>query len=137
MKIESIASVSCIVRDPEEARVLYRDALGLSFEGGQGDYVFTEQLPGIKHLGLWPLAEAARACFGSDEWPRDTPVPQASIELEVGSVREVATAAEELRARGYDLLHDSKEEPWGQIITRLLAPEGLIVGVCYTPWFHT
>lgn len=27
-------------------------------------------------------------------------------------------------------------EPWQQTIARLLSPEGLIVGVCHTPWLH-
>ena len=136
MKIESIASVSAIVRPENAAPALYRDALGLSFEGGEGDYAFTEKLPGVRHFGLWPLHEAAQSCFGTVEWPQHVPVPQASIEFEVASVEDVASAAEELRAQGHELLHDSKEEPWGQTITRLLSKEGLIVGVCYTPWFH-
>ena len=136
MKIESIASVSVIVRTSANAGALYRDALELSFEGGEDDYVFTEKLAGVKHFGLWPLHEAARSCFGVEEWPSTVRVPQASIEFEVGSVEAVASAAADLRARGYDLLHDAKEEPWGQTITRLLSDDGLIVGVCYTPWFH-
>ncbi len=136
MKIESIASVSSIVEDGEGAQGLYAQALGVTFEGGQDDYVFTERLPGVKHFGLWPLSDAARSCFGVDAWPADVPVPQASIEFEVGTAEEVATAAEELRGQGYELLHDAKEEPWGQTITRLLTREGLMVGVCYTPWFH-
>ena len=136
MNIGSIASVSVIVRNPDAAGRLYRDALSLSFEGGQDDYVFTEKLPGVKHFGLWPLHEAATACFGKDEWPPDVPIPQASIEFEVGSVEDVAAAAKELRSRGHELLHDAKEEPWGQTIARLLSGEGLLVGVSYTPWFH-
>lgn len=136
MNIESVASVSAIVRAESAAPALYRDGLDLSFEGGEGDYVFTEKLPGVKHFGLWPLHEAAKACFGTEEWPEDRPIPQASIEFEVGSVEDVASAAVELRSHGYDLLHDAKEEPWGQTITRLLSEDGLILGVCYTPWFH-
>lgn len=136
MRIESVASVSVIVANADDGRALFRDALGVTFEGGEGDYVFTEKLPGAKHFGVWPLHEAARACFGSEEWPSGVTVPQASIELEVGSAEEVAPAADELRSRGYELLHDAKEEPWGQTITRLLTADGLLVGVCYTPWFH-
>jgi hypothetical protein len=30
-----------------------------------------------------PLTQAARACFGTPEWPAERPVPQASIEFEV------------------------------------------------------
>jgi hypothetical protein len=46
MNIESVASVSVILRTEGAARVLYRDALQLPFEGGEGDYVFTEKLRG-------------------------------------------------------------------------------------------
>lgn len=35
--------------------------------------------------------------------------------------------------RGYRLLVANREEPWGQSVTRLLSPEGLLVGVTYTP----
>jgi len=136
MNIESLASVSVILRDTDSTSALYRDALSLTFEGGEGDYVFTEKLPGVKHFGLWPLHEAARACFDSDEWPDHVPVPQASFEFEVGSAAEVESAAQELQQAGYSLLHEAKEEPWGQTITRLITKEGLIIGVCYTPWFH-
>ncbi len=24
----------------------------------------------------------------------------------------------------------------GQVITRLLGPEGLLIGICHTPWMH-
>lgn len=133
MEIQFVSSVSPIVPDPGRSAGFYRDALGLAFEGGEGDYVFTEQLGGVKHFGLWPLSEAAQACFGSDEWPADIPVPQASIEFEV---EDVAEAARELESRGLRLIHGARTEPWGQVTARLLSPEGLLVAVCYTPWFH-
>lgn len=136
MRIAFVASFSPIVRDPAASGALYRDALGLSFEGGEGDYAFTERLGGAKHFGLWPLREAAQACFGAPEWPAEVPVPQASLEFEVGTVAEVAQAARELEERGYRLLHGARTEPWGQTITRLLSPEGLLIGVCFTPWSH-
>jgi catechol 2,3-dioxygenase-like lactoylglutathione lyase family enzyme len=133
MDVLFVASVAPIVRDADAARSFYRDALGISFEGGQGEYVFTHKLEGTKHLGLWPLGEAASACFGTSEWPTEVPVPQASIEFEVG---DVAAAAEELKAKGYRLIHDARTEPWGQVTARLLSPEGLLIAVCYTPAFH-
>jgi catechol 2,3-dioxygenase-like lactoylglutathione lyase family enzyme len=133
MKVQFVASFSPIVRDPAEAGAFYRDALGLSFEGGQGDYVFTHHLGGVKHFGLWPLTEAAHACFGTTAWPPDVPVPQASVEFEVD---DVAGAAAELQQRGYRLIHGAKTEPWTQITARLLSPEGLLVCLCYTPWFR-
>jgi len=133
MQVQFVASVAPIVRDAGAARAFYRDALGLSFEGGEGDYVFTHKLPGTKHFGLWPLAEAATACFGTTEWPGEVPVPQASIEFEVA---DVAAAAAELEGKGYRLIHGARTEPWTQVTARLLSPEGLLVAVCYTPSFH-
>jgi len=96
MEVQFIASVAPIVRDAKAARAFYADALGLSFEGGEADYVYTQKLDGAKHFGLWPLSEAATACFGTTEWPSEIPVPQASIEFEVA---DVAAAADELEAR--------------------------------------
>lgn len=136
VKIQFVASFSPVVADPAASTAFYRDGVGLTFEGGQGDYVFTDHLGGVKHLGLWPLADAAEACFGAPDWPAGVPVPQASIEFEVATPGEVASAAAELVEHGHQLLHGSRVEPWGQVITRLLSPEGLITGVCFTPWFH-
>jgi len=62
--------------------------------------------------------------------------PQVSIEFEVADVRAVSEAAQQLRDRGYDLLHDAKTEPWGQVVARLLSPEGAVVGVSYAPSLH-
>jgi catechol 2,3-dioxygenase-like lactoylglutathione lyase family enzyme len=133
MDVQFVASIAPIVRDANAARSFYRDTLGMSFEGEDGDYVFTQQLDETKHFGLWPLAEAANACFGTAEWPADIPVPQASIEFEVAAV---AAAGAELKVKGYRLIHEAHTEPWGQITARLLSPEGLLVAVCYSPSFH-
>ncbi len=54
VEVRFVSSVSPIVRDGESGRRFYADALGLAFEGGEGDYVFTEHLDGVKHFGLWP-----------------------------------------------------------------------------------
>lgn len=133
MDVQFVTSIAPIVRDPEASRSFYGDALGLGFEGHEGDYRFTHELDGVKHFGLWPLSEAATACFGSPEWPDGIPTPQASIEFEVA---DVAAAAAELAGKGYRLIHDSRTEPWGQVTARLLSPEGLLIAVCYTPAFH-
>jgi catechol 2,3-dioxygenase-like lactoylglutathione lyase family enzyme len=130
MNVRFVASFAPIVRDVPATHALYRDALGVTFEGEAGDYLYTEKLDGVKHLGLWPLAEAAEACFGTPEWPADLVTPQASIEFEVD---DVPAAAAELQARGYELIHEPRTEPWGQTIARVLDPNGLIVGVCVTP----
>jgi hypothetical protein len=85
---------------------------------------------------VWPLAQAAQACFGTPEWPADRPVPQASVEFEVEDPAAVEAAAAELAQRGYPLLHASRLEPWGQTVARLASPENLIVGISYAPWMH-
>jgi catechol 2,3-dioxygenase-like lactoylglutathione lyase family enzyme len=138
MQIEFIASVAAITPDPAVSRALYVDALGLPLEHAEGDdYIHSEDIGGSKHFGVWPLAQAAQACFGNTEWPADTPVPQASIEFEVADPAAVQAAADELRAAGYTMLHDARVEPWGQTVARLLSPEHLIVGVSYAPPLHS
>jgi len=133
MDVQFVTSIAPIVRDAEASGSFYSDALGLGFEGQDGDYVFTHELEGAKHFGLWPLSEAANACFGTTEWPAEIPIPQASIEFEVA---DVAAAAAELTAKGHRLIHGARTEPWGQITARLLSPEGLLVAVCYSPAFR-
>jgi catechol 2,3-dioxygenase-like lactoylglutathione lyase family enzyme len=137
MNIEFISGFAVIAPDPATSRGLYVDALGLPLKADPGsDYHHSERISGAKHFGVWPLAEAAQACFGTREWPKNVAVPQASIEFEVADAAAVATAAAELRHAGFDLLHDPREEPWGQTVARLLSAEGLIVGISYAPSLH-
>ncbi len=137
MKIEFVASVAVITRDPEGSRRLYVDTLGLPLDGETGDYLHSEQVPGTKHFGVWPLSQAAQACFGDDRWPEHIPVPQASIECDLADVASVEAAAQELTGAGYELLHGARQEPWGQTVARLLSPEGAIIGISYAPALHT
>ncbi len=137
MKIEFIASVSVIAADPPKSRELFVDALGLPLEANKGDdYFHSERIGGSKHFGVWPLSQAAQACFGDPEWPAERPVPQVSIEFEVEDADTVEHAAGELRDRGFELLHDPRKEPWGQTIARLLSIEGSVIGVSYAPLLH-
>ena len=136
MQVRFVASCAPIVADPARSQAFYRGALRLSFEGGAGDYVFTERLGGVKHFGLWPLAEAAQACFGTPDWPATVTVPQASIEFELAGPAAVADGAAELAAAGHRLLHGARTEPWGQTVARLQSPEGLVVGLSHAPWMH-
>jgi catechol 2,3-dioxygenase-like lactoylglutathione lyase family enzyme len=137
MKIEFVASVSVIAPDPARSRSLYVDALGLPLERTDGEYYSSERIGGSKHFGVWPLEQAAQACFGTPHWPTDRPVPQVSIEFEVADAEAVADAAEQLRARGHTLLHGARTEPWGQTVARLQSAEGCVVGISYAPWLHT
>lgn len=135
MKIEFVAGVTPIVPDAQEGTAFYRDLLGLPLEG-EGDYLSSDALAGVKHLGVWPLSMAAHTCFGTYDWPDAYPVPQATIEFEMADEAAVAEAAAELEAQGQRLIHGAKTETWGQTVARLSGPEGLLIGLAYTPWMH-
>ena len=137
MQVLFISSISIITPRPAESRKLFIDALGLPLESQPGDaYVFSEKIGGSKHFGVWPLSQAAEACFGTTTWPSSRPVPQVSIEFEVENEGAVADAARELAERGFALLHGPRTEPWGQTVARILSSEGAIVGISYAPWMH-
>jgi catechol 2,3-dioxygenase-like lactoylglutathione lyase family enzyme len=137
MNVLFCAGIAVVTADPKTSRKLYVDALGLPLEADAGgDYFHSEHVEGTRHFGVWPLTQAAQACFGSDEWPGDVTVPQASIEFEVEDAQAVAAAADELEGKGFRLLHDAREEPWGQTVARLLSAEGSIIGISYAPWLH-
>jgi catechol 2,3-dioxygenase-like lactoylglutathione lyase family enzyme len=133
MKVLFVAGFGPIVRDPKVSAGLYRGVFGLEFKEEEGEYLHTEDVDGVRSFGLWPLAHAAESCFGTAEWPADTPVPQAWIEFDVEDL-EAATA--ELAGAGYRMLVADREEPWGQKVSRFLSPEGLLVGVTVTPWMR-
>jgi catechol 2,3-dioxygenase-like lactoylglutathione lyase family enzyme len=134
--IECVASIAVITPDAAASRRLYMDVLGLPLNQLDGDYFASEEIGGCKHFGVWPLSQAAEACFGVSSWPAQVTVPQMSLEFELADPRAVADGAEELRSGGYQLLHDAKEEPWGQTVARLLSPEGVVVGLSYAPSLH-
>lgn len=136
MNIEFLSTVAVIAPDPPLSRRLYVDALGLPLGGDAGDYQHSEQIAGCKSFGIWPLSQAAEACFGTPEWPAERPTPQVSIEFDVKDATAVAPAVEELEQAGYQLLHPPREEPWGQTVARLQSPEGAIIGISYAPVLH-
>ena len=125
-----VAGFGPVVRDAAASRKFYVEALGLPFKEDSNGYLHTGALDGVKHLALWPLAQAAESCFGKDQWPADFSVPQAWIEFDVEDI-EKATAV--LTSQGFKLLVAMQKEPWGQVVTRLLGPEGLLVGITHTP----
>jgi hypothetical protein len=125
-----IAGFGPIVREAAASRKLYGQTFGIPFKEEKGGYLHTETLKGAKSFALWPLSEAARSCFGKDSWPNDVPVPQAWIEFDVDNVQK-ATA--ELESGGSRMLVKNKKEPWGQTVSRFIGPEGLLVGITFTP----
>lgn len=135
MKVAFVAGFGPITRDGDASRAFWSDA-GFPLSELAPDYYGTDDIGGVKAFALWPLAQAAESTFGGPEWPSDLPVPQAWIELDVESAEAVGVAAAELEQSGHRLLRGAREEPWGQTTARLLSPEGLLVGISYTPWMH-
>ena len=128
-----IAGFGPVVPDAATSRTLYGEALGIPLKEESGGYLHTESLQGAKTFALWPLSQAARACFGTDSWPGDIPPPQAWLEFDVEDVEAATTA---LEFQGYRMLLKNKEEPWGQTVSRFLSPEGLLLGITFTPSFR-
>ena len=124
-----VAGFGPVVQKLTASHQFYLDTLGLSFDK-DGDYLYTAKIKGVNHFALWPLSQAAQSCFGSDSWPSELPIPQAWLEFDVDNIERATT---ELEKRDYILLTRAKKEPWGQTVTRLLSPEGLLVAVTVTP----
>jgi hypothetical protein len=133
MRILFIAGFGPVATDVGQSRRLYEQALGLAFKVEEGEYLHTEELAGAKTFAVWPLAQAAESCFGTGQWPGDIPAPQAWLEFDVDDIE---AATRELEERGFRLLVRTRTEPWGQVVTRLLSPEGLLVGITVTPWMR-
>jgi hypothetical protein len=134
IKVLFVAGFGPIVQDLESAKKLYVDTLKIPFEEGPGGYLHTGQLDGTKHFALWPLTQASESCFGTDRWPAEVPIPQAWVEFDV---EDIQRATDELKQRGYQLLVAGRKEPWGQTVSRILGPEGLLIGLTHTPWMRT
>ena len=130
MNVRFVAGVSPIVDDTAGARDFCGSKLSLPITFEEASSYTEVKLEGLKHFGLWTLSDAARSTFGQDTWPEDLPRPQVTIELEVD---DVSAAVAELKGRGLEMLQDTREEPWGQTTARLLSPEGVLIGVVYTP----
>jgi len=128
-----VAGFGPIVADRNTSRALYANTLGIPFKEEKDGYLHTESLDGAKTFALWPLSQAAQACFGTESWPTDIPAPQAWLEFDVESVEEATTILEQ---QGYRMLVKNRKEPWGQMVSRFLSPEGLLLGVAFTPFFR-
>jgi catechol 2,3-dioxygenase-like lactoylglutathione lyase family enzyme len=135
LKVSFVAGFGPIVRDPAASRALYHDTLGLPLEPMPNDdtYLHAEGMDGVRHFALWPLTQAAQSCFGTPQWPESVPAPTSWLEFDVD---DVATASAELERRGYQLLVNNRKEPWGQTVSRLLSPEGILIGITFTPWLR-
>jgi catechol 2,3-dioxygenase-like lactoylglutathione lyase family enzyme len=135
LKVLFVAGFGPVVRDPKASKKFYVDTLGLPLEPMPHDdtYYHGETLAGVKHFALWPLASAASSCFGTDVWPEHVPAPHSWLEFDV---EDIGSATQVLKEQGYKLLVEAREEPWGQTVTRLLSPEGVLIGITLTPWLR-
>jgi catechol 2,3-dioxygenase-like lactoylglutathione lyase family enzyme len=136
MQISFVAGFGPIVRDVDASRRFWGEGLGIDLTEAAPSYFTNDDMGGVNAFALWPLGQAAESTFGTDAWPDDIPAPTTWIELDVASADEVATAVAELEAAGHRVLRGAHAEPWGQTTSRLLSPEGLLVGVTFTPWMH-
>lgn len=135
LKVLFVAGFGPIVKEPAASKSFYLESLGLPLEAMPHDdtYLHADKMDGVRHFALWPLAEAARSCFGKPEWPSSVPEPKSWLEFDV---EDVGSASAELERRGYKLLVNNRKEPWGQTVTRLLSPEGILIGLTLTPWLR-
>jgi catechol 2,3-dioxygenase-like lactoylglutathione lyase family enzyme len=136
VKASFVAGFGPIVNDVEASRAFWGGGLGIALTEMAPGYWTNDHLEGVKAFGLWPLSQAAQSCFGTPAWPDTLAAPQAWIEFDVDSPDAVSEAVAELEAAGLTMLTGRREEPWGQTTARLLSPEGLLVGVTFTPWMH-
>jgi catechol 2,3-dioxygenase-like lactoylglutathione lyase family enzyme len=136
MKVAFVAGFGPIVRDTDASRAFWGDGLGIGLEEASPGYWTNDDLEGMNAFALWPLSQAAESCFGTTAWPEDLPVPQAWMELDLESADDVAPATAEMAERGYRILVNAKLEPWGQTVSHLLSPEGILMGIVFTPWLH-
>jgi hypothetical protein len=130
IKVLFIAGFGPIVREATASRELYSLMLGISFKEETGGYLHSEALKGANTFALWPLSQAAQSCFGKDSWPQEVPVPQAWLEFDVDNVEK---ATVELESQGHRMLVKNRKEPWGQTVSRFITPEGLLLGITFTP----
>jgi hypothetical protein len=137
LRVLFVAGFGPIIKSGPDSRAFYLDTLGLPLvplPGADASYLHAETINGVRHFALWPLVDAARSCFGGPDWPASIPQPQSWLEFDV---EDIAAASAHLKARGCRLLVDNREEPWGQTVTRLLSPEGILIGITFTPWLRS
>ena len=130
IRVLFIAGFGPIVREATASRNLYSQMLGISLKEETDGYLHTEALKGANSFALWPLSQAAKSCFGKDSWPKEVPAPQAWLELDVENIEKVTV---ELETQGHRMLVKNRKEPWGQTVSRFITPEGLLLGITFTP----
>jgi hypothetical protein len=84
VNVQYLSTVAVIAPDPAASCELYLGAVGLLEGRGNGCY-HSEQIAGCKSFGIWPLTQAAEACFGTPRWPAERAVPHVSTEFDVAT----------------------------------------------------
>jgi hypothetical protein len=74
--VQFLSTVAVIAPDPLRSRRLYVDALGVPLQRDAGAYQHSEQIGGCKSFGIWPLSQAAEACFGTTNGHLGVPCPR-------------------------------------------------------------
>lgn len=135
IKVLFIAGFGPVITKQKESESLFKNILGLPLETIEGydGYLHSQDIRGVKHFALWPLDKAAISCFGTSNWPKDLPIPQAWLEIDVA---DIASATLILEQNGYRLLTRLQKEPWGQSVTRFLSPDGILMAVTHTPFLR-
>ncbi len=127
--IRHVAGIAEIVDDMEAAIDYYRNVLALTVHREQGAGYAEVEVPGVLNFGIWLRSRAAQIVFGD---------PAAADRIPLGftvgfEVDAVATASEAMKAKGWALVQEPQEEPWGQTTSRFLSPSGALCEVAETP----
>ena len=134
LKVLFVAGFGPVVRDPHASKAFYVDTLQfLEARPDDPDYFHSEKLDGVRHFALWPLALAAESCFGTSIWPDRVVDPAFMVGVRRRGRGDRDTGLEGSRIHP---VVDCRKEPWGQTVTRMLSPEGILIGITFTPWLR-
>ena len=136
IRILFVAGFGPVTRDPVASRKLYVDTLGLPLEAmdGNENYYHGEGMDGVKHFAIWPLDQAAMSCFGKSQWPSDLATPSSWMEFDVEDIGARHRPPEVARLQAPR--RHAERAARGQTVTRLLSPEGILLGLTVTPWLR-
>lgn len=136
MEVRFIAGFAVITTDVASGRRLYAETFGLPLSPpvsvSDSECLCTEDVPGAKHFGVWPLEEAAQACFGRPTWPDSHPAT--GHDRVRGRRRRGGGAGAH---RGWPPVGSSDADgTMGTDRGSFQTAEGLLVGLCVTPWLR-
>lgn len=127
--IRHVAGIAEIVDDMEAAVDYYRNVLGLTVHHEQGTGYADVEVPGVLHLGIWLRSRAVERVFGDPAAAERIPLGF-TVGFEVDSVD---AASDAMKAKGWTIVQEPQEEPWGQKTSRFLSPSGALCEVSESP----